>query len=35
MAAIGSLRKTGKELEKDDFKLDLQGASLRSGDFPE
>ena len=33
MAAIGSLRKTGKELEKDDFKLDLQGASLRSGDF--
>ena len=33
MAAIGSLRKTGKELEKDDFKLDLQRASLRSGDF--
>ena len=34
IVAIGSLRKTGKELEKDDFKLNLQRAHLRSGDFP-
>ncbi len=33
IAAVGCLRETGKELEKDGFRLDLRGANLRAGMF--